>query len=675
MAGLTSRRQLGFGLGAAALASRWPPEARATALDATALSTRSNCGFPCDPSRLWAGSTSHYLQPWRTLIQTRSYDTLRNGIGTQNSGWHDAASLPMLAEHGFRHIRSAWNWNQVSYTHPNRISPADPDYRAAVAYLRAIKAAGMRPLLVLQAFNQGPCPALATTIPLAQSYVAGQATMTLAGTRGLVPDYSGPYAFWTPASVTIAKYCDPRANSAPAAFFTRFDGNVATLSKPLAVDIPAGGAGIIIHTLKFKPFGQAGSADYAATMDGWVGYVEAVSKIMQEIYGTAGHADLGFDLEIWNELTFGSQFLDINNYYAPPVATMSNDATGQPAVWGDILKRTSAHIEANPADYAGVRVVNGFTNTTPFFSAPAMPVAISAMSKHAYPSLLAFPAQDEGVLLDSTGQRTSFKPTYTFFAPEAAFSDVQVYELFYDVAEVTNMSSGTPRGIHSRRIDGVTEPVDLWMTEVGTPTAEHGVTQRDAMWRLLAKGLLRIVFFNAAVGVERSYIFKAVGDPAFFAIVDEAAPTRPTLPVQALARALALIRGDGDAAAGALIPFRYEVTVPAGKTANILWHGDGTPSCPDFRHPDDFVLFPVQVNPKRIAFVYWFHCLDMRRDMIPTRLALTIFGLPGAVGSASAHDPLDDVTYDVKTEAGEKGAINFSSLGSDRPQILLVTLV
>ena len=30
-------------------------------------------------------------------------------------------------------------------------------------------------------------------------------------------------------------------------------------------------------------------------------------------------ADVGFDLEIWNELAFGSNFLDVNLYYNPPL--------------------------------------------------------------------------------------------------------------------------------------------------------------------------------------------------------------------------------------------------------------------------------------------------------------------------------------------------------------------
>ena len=46
-------------------------------------------------------------------------------------------------------------------------------------------------------------------------------------------------------------------------------------------------------------------------------YVAAIGSLAREALGTQGKADSGFDVEVWNELTFGSNFLDINNYYDP----------------------------------------------------------------------------------------------------------------------------------------------------------------------------------------------------------------------------------------------------------------------------------------------------------------------------------------------------------------------
>ena len=69
-------------------------------------------------------------------------------------------------------------------------------------------------------------------------------------------------------------------------------------------------------TLKYRPFSVPGSPDYNATMNGWNTYVRNVAKFAAETLGTTQAADKGFDMEIWNELTFGSQFLSINNYYA-----------------------------------------------------------------------------------------------------------------------------------------------------------------------------------------------------------------------------------------------------------------------------------------------------------------------------------------------------------------------
>lgn len=97
---------------------------------------------------------------------------------------------------------------------------------------------------------------------------------------------------------------------------------VCTLSAPLAGPISSG-ASITLVTLKYHPFSPLVYSDnttspYAMeTVEGWMTYVSSLFKIVRSILGTEGSEDSGFDAEVWNEYTFGSQFLNDQNYYNP----------------------------------------------------------------------------------------------------------------------------------------------------------------------------------------------------------------------------------------------------------------------------------------------------------------------------------------------------------------------
>ena len=79
---------------------------------------------------------------------------------------------------------------------------------------------------------------------------------------------------------------------------------VATLSRPLAEHRAAGPQPAT--TLRFRPFSRPVRGDgapnpaFEATMAGWREYVTGVAGLARETLGPGG-----FDLEVWNELSFG----------------------------------------------------------------------------------------------------------------------------------------------------------------------------------------------------------------------------------------------------------------------------------------------------------------------------------------------------------------------------------
>ena len=62
-----------------------------------------------------------------------------------------------------------------------------------------------------------------------------------------------------------------------------------------------------------------GTKEYDETAAGWVRYAQLVSRLVR----AAGIEE--FDVEIWNELTFGTKFLNVNNYFQPGLAKSEKD--------------------------------------------------------------------------------------------------------------------------------------------------------------------------------------------------------------------------------------------------------------------------------------------------------------------------------------------------------------
>ena len=394
---------------------------------------------------------------------------------------------------------------------------------------------------------------------------------------------------------------------------------------------------------------------------------------MQSALGTAGASDLGFDLELWNETSFGSSFLDINNYYSQPIVPETY-VGGIPAVIPDIVAQSAAYITANPAQFAGVTVTDGFASVSPVQASSAEPAQVGALSKHPYPSPLTYPAADPGYGgLDATGAATSVIPSYTIYTHEYFSTAISPFTLARDIALDSNDFGGVAHGQDARTVNGAVSPVAVWMTELGTATANEGVTDPSAIAQLTAKGTLRALFFNLGIGVERVYVFEGVGDTTDLALVPSSAPTTPTLVVTALQNALLFIAGGvtGDQA-GTLAALSYSVSFAAGSTGATLWTGSGTTSTPNFVQPADYVLIPVQVTPTRIALLHWFSALDMRNDMAPVAIGLAINGLGSGVATVSAYDSIGGATVAATLTAQTATTLTVSTTATDRPFIMVI---
>jgi len=261
---------------------------------------------PGQQTKLSFGDRSHWLQPWRAYMDTVPATRLRDAVGIQfNVQPQEADSTArLLAANGFRRARVEVAWSSIAYDSPTRIGDPAP-LRTKLA---ALKARGIRPLILLNSHHGAPGPLRrwkATTVePAARD--ARRLHLDATSLSQVVPGKTG---------------LDSLTGQFKAAdiLFTAKDTNGwVTLSKPLPKDLAAGS--YAASTLKYEPFQRPRLADgspnpdFEETVRGWLDYLGAVTAEVRSDLGSDA-----FDVEVWNEQSFGADFLNADNYYDPPV--------------------------------------------------------------------------------------------------------------------------------------------------------------------------------------------------------------------------------------------------------------------------------------------------------------------------------------------------------------------
>ena len=231
--------------------------------------------------------------------------------------------------------------------------------------------------------------------------------------------------------------------------------------------------------------------------------MSVVCKEASSIFGPEG-----YDLEVWNELTFGSQFLNSGSYYAGGEAPTQTEAghgeegsateveygssaeepsqeealvesspqEAQPATPGQITKSVAKALLADTVAFvrgpgsgigAGVGITDGFASQTPFPSGANAPLGLTALSKHPYSNMKRFPSDlrsSHMAVVNALGEREGgasgiapFIPTYDSLFPEATLTATNPGTLIRDLAPFTSFIyelSTRPRNRSRRRRPG-----------------------------------------------------------------------------------------------------------------------------------------------------------------------------------------------------------------------------
>ncbi|HEV7162515.1 MAG TPA: hypothetical protein VGN25_04595 [Solirubrobacteraceae bacterium] len=484
-------------------------------------------GDPIDPrflTDLPFGKTSFWLQPWRAYMDTLPASRLQQALGinfTPDPAQADATAQ-LLHDSGFELARVGINWGALSYAEPSTFRESNLAHITTI--LTALREHGLRPLIVLDANSDAPAPYVNVKLETAAVAAAGAQSVTL-----------------TPASAALVVPGKTGFNNltfggSPDEMITAVNAHdVATLSRPLPNPLPAGSHGGT--TLRYAPFqaptlpGGAPNPVYQTTLAGWLTYVRAVTALAASVVGPGG-----YDIEVWNELTFGSQFLNAEHYYSQsPVgeeagaeaeaeseteasteadagaeaegesgsdpetgegvqvqsATAPATAEGKSAkklvskqVRKALLAETVAFIR-NPANgiSPSVAITDGFASQTPFPSGADAPFGLTALSKHPYTGPKSFPAAyhvNHDHPLGAQGFRdTSNNKSFTpLFVPtfQAMFPEYWLSAISTEtlVRDLAPFTTDVYDFPHGREVAPAgSQPIQKWITEFNL-SSQHG---------------------------------------------------------------------------------------------------------------------------------------------------------------------------------------------------------
>ena len=651
--------------------------------------TSSLVGAYADPAQLTElpfGAYSHWLHPWRAYVETVSAAAFLNGtgvnldLGDMPSGVNIDLVMHMLAVHGIHHARIEIGWGQLDYA-------TRAQFAAAPLLAQALGAArryGIRPLILLNANHGAPCPLLMFSRPLAADARPGDTSIQLADTSGLVVGYSG--------LSNLSDYW------AAEAIVTGVSGHTVTLSKPLprsfrfahGARVLKAGTLIPLGTLRYRPFGPPGTQAYTDTIAGWQEYVGTVAGFAAATLGTQASPDKGFDLEIWNELTFGSRFLDIDNYY-----TLRPYRYPAGTSWAGIIQRlvqaTVDEVDAHPALFAGVQISDGFANTIPWPASSQEPERIGAISKHPYMDRQDFGPHShddrpEGLAVDALGQvdLSAYSPSYSALFPEYYGEALKSETVVRDLAPFATDIYGVGHGRSARAVDGRIIPCPVWITEAGIAPDHNGVAGVAAALALKAKTTARYFAFYLNKGAAQLDLYAAFAGDEDFGIVQDnfiayarthgtypaadAPYTSPALLVTG--RIAAVMRAGLDPA---LTPTRTLTVDAIGDTHNHdQFVGDGTAAHPTLYDRDVFAFLPYQVNATRFVVPYYVMTRDVTKGLSPEEFTVRISGLHAHGTIATAYDPISDRPVPVVIRATSATSLTLTLSTTDYPYLLII---
>jgi hypothetical protein len=644
-------------------------------------------------SLLSFGDESHWLQPWRAYLDTVSARDFRDAVGmTFNVTDNQAdATARLLAANGFKRARIEVGFNNVNYDNPSQLA----NLSSVRTRLLALKQYGIRPLILLNANQGAPAPNKALTIRTVEPALEDDTRIHLdaATASAVVPGKTGFNNFQN-----AGKMADPLITSVDP------DG-WATLSRPLLRDLPAGAypGSRLLYEPFHKPLRANGTPEprFEATLAGWLNYVKVVTREAKAILGSQK-----FDIEVWNELEFFSEFLDVNEYYAPDIDTGQGDVTDA------ILARTVAWMRTPANKVMNVGVGNGFASQRYRDAGSTSPPGLTAIDKHPYmyDGVRDFPPADADEIrpLDAQGDPDGtqdefgdwfelFTPAYADFHPERYLwatektSGIPMDEIVRDLSPHTTFVDGVAHGRNTHPPGAA--PPETWITEMNINPANAsflGVTAADRM-HMQAKSTLRSLTAFINKGVSALYMYAVTSgnyglvDPAFFTTLQQTGVYPGDRAGGEVLNAVKRLV-DGLPVGGIPQPRQLSLEHIGDYAGNVQFVGDGTADHPTLFNRDVLAFLPFQSTARRFVVAVYVMTSNLARnykpgapntdptrfDMPQETYRLTIGGTGGPGVTVRASDPLTGKTVPVTVISNVPGRLVVELPVTDSPRLLRI---
>jgi hypothetical protein len=609
--------------------------------------------FPVDPyisqqehlDSLYPPNLSFYKQPWRGYLETVPARQFLSGIGINYAlpdGSNHEPVVRFLADSGIRHIRVEIGWSQVSWAEDEL---ADRDKYAAI--FAACKQHGVMPLILLNAHHGIPGPNRFYQRQVLSGGQIGSRSVVLNSVANLISGRSGL------SNLGQYKMCDP--------LITDIDAGSGTvnLSRPLPVAL-ADGSNVTIHTLKYLPLHPVGYPQFDATMGGWRRYIELA---LEQV------ADAGidqFEIEIWNELTFGSDFLSINNYYESPIVDEGDLRAPGGSAWelgnltADFVKRS----------FPGSGVVWGFSNTD-YYHTPIrdLPAGVDAQSYHPYATNRQQIPADFPPPEHRPRFMEGFVPSLSWCMPEgSAHLGTTPESLALRLLQPRLRNLEKPPGVNS---------FSHYMTEHGFVAKEAGITDRNQAQSYKARALIRALPFWLNKGLSRIDIYTLYEDSDDLTGLLWADPKPPDYgpggpPPSPALTALRNLTRQFDGAEDIAEPRQLSVRVTGlGDQPEVFQGGNGYPP---LYYRQLFTFLPFQVHARRFVVATYVMSYDITSPPPPIPFRLEVAGVDGPQASIRYYDPILDRDMDASPDDGyTTDSVTLTLEQVEYPRLLIIS--
>ena len=587
-----------------------------------------------DPTLLdmpW-GAYSFARQAWRGYLETVPAVQFLSGLGVVWSASPPGGSPDRVAADlawaGFERVRIEVPWGAVRADESGFKDEAAAEFSSK---LRALKAHGLRPLILLNANHLEPCPTQWRELRVEQPAPAGGRTLVV----------SGEVAGLEPGRATLMSLAD---GVIPGPLVDGSSGerlHTIALSKELPRAVREGEV-LRLAVLAYAPLYPVGTPEFERTAAGWLRYVDLAAKLVEQSYGPE------FDVEIWNEFTFGSGFLSIDNYLSPERRVAAPEPFHE---GGRIWELASRTVRALRERHPGAVPIWGFSSTS-FFHVPVaeLPPGTRGQTYHPY-------GTGRRCFADAVKNKAQWLldrdvPSGCITQPEGSALS------WYQTESLVRLIAPGPRAARPR---GSAEFAHF-ITEHGFRPDEIGIVDAAAARRAKAKFLLRAPLLWLNKGVRALYVYDAYdGNPLGWGMIDSSGDRGDALrALHNLTHALGAATAIEDAR-------RLMIDVArAGAPAEPTEAARSAPL-------DDLVaVLPFQLTERSFALGAYVMTQNFPADLPAQRYAITVSGLRGEDAIVSAYSPYSDAVEPVRVVARTDGEIVIELELSDVPRLIRI---